>query len=52
MIKLINLTKYFIIDLQLDPSSRQALIEAINNDINRLMSNEDSFINELLKGAI
>ncbi|OZT10642.1 hypothetical protein CHN50_20970 [Priestia aryabhattai] len=39
--------------LQLDPSSRQALIEAVSNDINHLVSNDDdSFINELLKGAM
>lgn len=39
--------------LQLDPSSRQALIEAVSNDINHIVSNDDdSFINELLKGAM
>ncbi|WDM33688.1 P27 family phage terminase small subunit [Priestia megaterium] len=40
-------------NLQLDPSSRQALIETVSNDINHLISNDDDqFIKELLKGGM
>ncbi|MDG0062110.1 P27 family phage terminase small subunit [Priestia sp. P5] len=38
-------------NLQLDPSSRQALIETVSNNINHFSSNgDDLFIDELLKG--